>query len=118
MVTMADVALRAQVSVSTVSHVLNRTRKVNVETERAVANAVRELGYVQNTLARSPARSHTNAIGVALTAITNIYFSEIVQAIEAECSANDHILLLADTHDEPRAELRAVHALHQRRVGV
>jgi LacI family transcriptional regulator len=116
MVTMADVAQRAQVSVSTVSHVLNRTRKVNVETERAVANAVRELGYVHNTLARSLARSRTNSIGVALTAITNIYFSEIVQSIEAECAANDHILLLADTHDEPRAELRAVQALHRRRV--
>src|SRR6266852_7567370 len=116
MVTMADVARRAQVSVSTVSHVLNRTRKVNVETERAVANAVRELGYVHNTIARSLARSRTNSIGVALTAITNIYFSEIVQAIEAECAANDHILLLADTHDEPRAELRAVQALHRRRV--
>jgi LacI family transcriptional regulator len=116
MVTMADVARHAQVSVSTVSHVLNRTRKVNVETEEAVANAVRELGYVHNTLARSLARSRTNSIGVALTAITNIYFSEIVQAIEAECAANDHTLLLVDTHDEPRTGLRAVQALHRRRV--
>jgi LacI family transcriptional regulator len=113
---MADVARRAQVSVSTVSHVLNRTRKVNLETQEAVAQAVRELGYVHNTVARSLARSRTNSIGVALTAITNIYFSEIVQAIEAECAANDHILLLVDTHDEPRAELRAVQALHRRRV--
>jgi LacI family transcriptional regulator len=116
MITMADVARRAKVSASTVSHVLNRTRKVNLDTERAVANAVRELGYVHNTIARSLARSRTNSIGVALTAITNIYFSEIVQAIEAECAANDHILLLADTHDEPRTELRAVQALHRRRV--
>jgi LacI family transcriptional regulator len=116
MVTMADVATHAKVSVSTVSHVLNRTRKVNVETERAVADAVRELGYVHNTLARSLARSRTNSIGVALTAITNIYFSEIVQAIEAECAANDHTLLLADTHDEPRTELRAIQTLHERRV--
>src|SRR4030088_3034593 len=116
MVTMADVARHAEVSVSTVSHVLNRTRKVNAGTDEAVANAVRELGYVHNTLARSLARSRTNSIGVALTAITNIYFSEIVQAIEAECAANDHTLLLVDTHDEARVELRAVQALHQRRV--
>jgi LacI family transcriptional regulator len=116
MVTMADVARQAQVSVSTVSHVLNRTRKVNTDTEAAVANAVHQLGYVHNTLARSLARSRTNSIGVAVTAITNIYFSEIVQAIEAESAANDHILLLVDTHDEPRAELRAVQALHRRRV--
>jgi LacI family transcriptional regulator len=116
MITMADVARHARVSVSTVSHVLNRTRRVNAETERAVASAVRELGYVHNTIARSLARSRTNSIGVALTAITNIYFSDIVQAIERECAANDHILLLADTHDEPRTELRAVQALHRRRV--
>ena len=116
MVTMADVARHAEVSVSTVSHVLNRTRKVNAGTEEAVANAVRELGYVHNTLARSLARSRTNSIGVALTAITNIYFSEIVQEIEAECAANDHTLLLVDTHDEPRSELRAIQALHRRRA--
>src|SRR5207302_5484969 len=72
--------------------------------------------YVHNTLARALARSRTNSIGVALTAITNIYFSEIVQAIESECTANDDTLLLADTHDEPRSELRAIQALHQRRV--
>src|ERR1700730_10440266 len=116
MLRMADVALRANVSVSTVSHVLNKTRKVNAETARAVANAVRELGYVHNTLARSLARSRTNSIGVALTAITNIYFSQIVQAIEAECAAHDHTLRLVDPHDEARPELRAVQALHQRRV--
>src|SRR5438552_1653878 len=113
---MADVAEHANVSVSTVSHVLNRTRKVNLDTERAVSRAVRELGYVHNTLARSLARSRTNSIGVALTAITNIYFSEIVQAIEAECSASDNTLLLVDTHDEALTELRAVQALHRRRV--
>src|SRR5207302_966497 len=58
----------------------------------------------------------TNSVGVELTAIINIYFSEIVQAIEVECARHDHTLLLADTHDEPRAELRAVQTLHQRRV--
>ena len=72
MVTMADVARQAQVSVSTVSHVLNRTRKVNADTQDAVAHAVRELGYVHNTLARALARSRTNSIGVALTAALGI----------------------------------------------
>src|SRR5947199_61079 len=66
MVTMADVAQHAQVSVSTVSHVLNRTRKVNVETEEAVANAVRKLGYVHNTLARALAYLTDHSVPVVL----------------------------------------------------
>ena len=54
---MADVALRAGVSVSTVSHVLNGTRKVSQATARAVEDAVRAVGYTPNVLARALARS-------------------------------------------------------------
>ncbi|MFJ5296238.1 LacI family DNA-binding transcriptional regulator [Pseudomonas sp. NPDC088368] len=116
MVKMEDVARRARVSTSTVSHVLNGTRKVSPETVEAVQQAVRELGYIPNTLARSLARSRTNTIGVAISALSNHYFSETVHAIETECARHGIMMLFVDTHDDPAQELRVVRALHHRRV--
>jgi LacI family transcriptional regulator len=115
-VKMEDVARRARVSTSTVSHVLNGTRKVSPQTLEAVQQAVRELGYIPNTLARSLARSRTNTIGVAISALSNHYFSETVHAIETECARHGSMMLFVDTHDDPAQELRVVEALHHRRV--
>ncbi|WP_110949584.1 LacI family DNA-binding transcriptional regulator [Pseudomonas bohemica] len=116
MVKMEDVARLARVSTSTVSHVLNGTRKVSPRTLDAVQQAVRELGYIPNTLARSLARSRTNTIGVAISALSNHYFSETVHAIETECERHGIMMLFVDTHDDPEQELRVVRALHHRRV--
>ena len=116
MVTMDDVASRAGVSTSTVSHVLNGTRKVSPATVQAVQRAIQQLGYIPNTLARSLARSSTNTIGVAISALSNHYFSETVHAIETECAKHGYMMLFADPHDDPEQELRVVTALHHRRV--
>lgn len=116
MATMADVARLANVSKTTVSHVLNDTRSVHPATEQAVRRAMEMLAYTPNTIARSLARSVTNSIGVAISAISNFYFGEIVQAIEAECTSLGFTMLVADTHDDADHELRVVKALHERRV--
>lgn len=116
MVTMDDVAKLAKVSTSTVSHVLNGTRKVSPATVKAVEQAVQALGYIPNTLARSLARSSTSTIGVAISSLSNHYFSEIVHAIETECAKHGIMMLFVDTHDDPEQELRVVQALHHRRV--
>ncbi|WP_285424959.1 LacI family DNA-binding transcriptional regulator [Pseudomonas sp. efr-133-TYG-103a] len=116
MVRMEDVARLARVSTSTVSHVLNGTRKVSPQTVEAVQQAVQALGYIPNTLARSLARSRTNTIGVGISALSNHYFSETVHAIETECARYGIMMLFVDTHDDPEQELRVVTALHHRRV--
>ena len=113
---MMDVAKRAGVSVTTVSHVLNKTRKVSPETVRAVEAAIAEVGFAPNTLARALVRSSTNSIGVALSAITNIYFGEVVRGIQAACAENGFIIFLSDTEDDPAKQLAVVRELHQRRV--
>nr|WP_218171567.1 LacI family DNA-binding transcriptional regulator [Pseudomonas gingeri] len=113
---MDDVAKIARVSTSTVSHVLNGTRKVSPATVRAVELAIEQLGYIPNTLARSLARSRTHTIGVAISALSNHYFSETVHAIETECAKHGIMMLFVDTHDDPEQELRVVKALHHRRV--
>ncbi|MEV7810616.1 LacI family DNA-binding transcriptional regulator [Streptomyces flaveolus] len=116
MATMADVARTAGVSVATVSHVLNGTRPVLPHTRQAVLDAVDALGYTPNTLARSLVTSRTRSIGLAVSAISNPYFTEILQGVEAAALEAGYSLLIADPHDDPRHERKVVQLLHERRV--
>jgi len=108
MVTMSDVARVAGVSATTVSHVVNKSRRIEPETERAVVAAIAETGYLNDRVARSLRTGKTMTIGLAISAISNPYFGDVVHAIERMVTANGHSLLLADTHDDPEYELRAV----------
>ena len=116
MATMEDVARAADVSLSTVSHVLNGTRKVSPKTVAAVNAAMQQIGYVPNMLARALAGSSSGTIGVAIAALTNHYVSETVRAVEAACTRHGLMMLFSDTHDDPEQELKVVQNLHQRRV--
>jgi len=116
MATMADVARSAGVSVATVSHVLNDTRPVLPHTRQAVLDAIDRLGYTPNTLARSLVTSRTRSIGLAVSAISNPYFTEILQGVEAGALEHGYSLLIADPHDDPEHERKVVKLLHERRV--
>ncbi|GGV19349.1 LacI family transcriptional regulator [Streptomyces filipinensis] len=116
MATMADVARSAGVSVATVSHVLNGTRPVLPHTRQAVLDAVDALGYTPNTLARSLVTSRTRSIGLAVSAISNPYFTEILQGVESAALEAGYSLLIADPHDDPGHERKVVQLLHERRV--
>jgi len=116
MATMSDVARRAGVSISTVSHVINGTRYVKEETVTQVMDAIRETGYTHNTIARSLVTASTQTLGLAISAISNFYFADVIAAILDAARRAGYTLLLADTYDDPDEELRVVQALHQRRV--
>ncbi|HAM28231.1 MAG TPA: LacI family transcriptional regulator [Microbacteriaceae bacterium] len=116
MVTMSDVARVADVSASTVSHVINKTRKVLPDTEKAVLAAIEATGYWGDGIARSLRKGTTETIGLAMSAISNPYFGDVVHAIEQSVSKAGYSLLLADTHDDPAREKRAVKDLLSHRV--
>ncbi|MER9123708.1 LacI family DNA-binding transcriptional regulator [Mesorhizobium sp. M0959] len=90
MATMVEVARRAGVSVSTVSHVINRTRFVSPAKSKAINEAIALLGYQPNGLARSLKVASTNSVGLAISAISNPYFTDIICAVEAECASWPH----------------------------
>ena len=96
--TIRDVARRAQVSVASVSRVLNRLENVSDATRARVADAVRELGYVPHAGARSLSLARTNAIGVVLPDFHGEFFSEIVRGMDREASRRGYMLLLSNVH--------------------
>ena len=116
MSTIADVARKAGVSVSTVSHVVNGTRRVSPATASAVRAVIDAIDFRPNVVARSLKTASTRSVGIAISAIANPYFTDIICAIEAECARLDMMIFLSDTQDDPTRELQVLTALHQRRV--
>ncbi len=117
MTTMADVARAAGVSLSTVSHVINGTRKVDPATEDRVRLVIAQLGYRHNRLARAIAvGGRTHSIGVALSARSNPYFAEVVAAIDSAVTAMGSTMLLGETGDDPLREHQLLTSLLERRV--
>ena len=86
MVTIRDVAERAGVSVATVSHVINGTRKVAPETAERVRRAMEELDYHPNAVARSLRTRKTQVIGVVVSDITNPFFATLVRGAEGSAA--------------------------------
>lgn len=79
--TIYDVADLAKVSMATVSRVLNSPDKVNIATKEKVLNAVKELGYVPNPIARDLALKKTTSINIVVSDITRIYVPQIIKGI-------------------------------------
>jgi LacI family transcriptional regulator len=114
--TIADVAREAGVSVSTVSHVVNGTRRVSPATASVVRAVIDAAGYQPNALARSLKTASTQSVGIAISVAANPYFSDIICAIESECARLGMMVFLSDTQEDPERELAVLRAFHQRRV--
>lgn len=113
---MAEVARLAGVSVTTVSHVINGTRPASQRTRERVLAAIERTGYRPNTIARALARGGTQSLGLAISGLSNPYFTDVVAAIEDAAGRAGHTLLLGDTREDPEHELRIVRALAERQV--
>jgi LacI family transcriptional regulator len=114
--TMADVAARARVSVSTVSHVVNGTRPVDPRTKERVERAIAETGYIPNRVARSLVRRDTQLIGIVMAALTNRFFVATVAAIDRAGRRHGYNCVLADSRDQVSYETEALNTLLTRRV--
>jgi LacI family transcriptional regulator len=114
--TMRDVAARAGVSISTISHVLNGTRAVPDSTRDRVTKAVAATGYTPNSVARSLKRSETRTIGIAIGDITNPHFTAVVDAIEASAREHGYTVILVGISESGAREIEALDALLGRRV--
>src|SRR3569833_2842186 len=109
--TIRDVARRAEVSVASVSRVLNGLENVSEETRNRVQESVRELGYVPHAGARSLSLAKTNAIGVVLPALHGEFFSEIVRGMADIASGRDYFLLLSNMHPETHGSTAVLRAM-------
>ncbi len=116
MVTMADVAARAGVSVSTVSHVLNETRPVSEVLVARVREAVEATGYSMNAVARSLATSRTRLIGMVVSATSDIFFGRLITTMEEAARRHGYSVLISDTQDDAQLEVAQVRLMLDQQV--
>lgn len=79
--TIYDVAGKAQVSLATVSRVLNNPEKVNEETREKVLKVIKELGYRPNAIARGLASRKTTTVGIVMSDVTRASTSQLLGGI-------------------------------------
>lgn len=110
-VTMQDVASAANVSVATVSHVINHSASISPETATRVRDAITQLGYKPRISAEMHQGNRT--IGVFTPDISNEFYSCVVQAIFDEAWKNDYAVMVCNLRHHHRAEASYIRSLIQ-----
>jgi LacI family transcriptional regulator len=113
---MREVADRAGVSVTTVSHVINNTRTVSPDTRRRVEEAMQILGYKPNVLARSLRRGITHTVGIILPDSANPYFAEVVRGIEDKSFTRGYSVILCNSDNDLEKEHHYTNVLVEKQV--
>lgn len=116
MATIKDVAKRANVSTTTVSHVINKTRFVAEDTKIAVLDAIKQLHYSPSAVARSLKVNRTKSIGLLASTSEAPYFAEIIEAIEHHCFAHGYTLILCNSHNDLDKQRAYLAMLAQKRI--
>ncbi len=113
---MQDVAERAGVSVSTVSHVINGTRYVSPELTERVRAAMAELRFQPNAVARSLRRKETLTLGMIVPDNANPFFALLAHAVENACYERGYSLILTNSGGDLARELANINVLLGKQV--
>lgn len=106
MPTLKEVAKLAEVSITTVSRVLNNPDKVNPETRERVRNAMRTLGYHPSRVAQRLRSSvgRSKLLGLIIPDIQNQFYSSIVRGVEDVAYKKDYAVILCNSDENPTKE--------------
>lgn len=109
-----DVAKEANVSIATVSRVINNIPLVNEETRLRVLAAIKKTGYKPNAVARSLKLQKTFTIGVVLYDLTRTYYTVSVKGIQSVADENKYNITLADTNGNHDRETEFIEGFLQK----
>lgn len=115
-VTIKDVAKLAGVSISTVSRVINNSKPVSPEVRRRVIDAIDELEYKPNQVARSLVTRKSNLIGIILTDIGNSYIAQMIRGIEEVGRMYNYDIILSSSYGDPNREMELAELLRSKQV--
>lgn len=107
---------KVNVSVATVSRVLNQSSLVRAETRERVLKAIKDCHYIYNALAGSLSARKTTTLGVIVPTITNPVFAMVTKGIQDYAQVNGYSIILGNTDYNEENELRFVHLLQEKRA--
>lgn len=116
-ITIKDIAKKANVSITTVSRVLNnKTEGIGEETRKRVLDIIEELDYRPNTIARSMVTKQTNTIGLIIPDIRNPFFPELVRGVEDFANDAEYSVFLCNTDGSIKREVEALRLMKEKNV--
>ena len=116
-VSMRDVAMLAQVSVGTVSNVLNSPDRVSDTTRRRVEQAIEKLGWVPNESARQLRAGRSRSIGMVVMDIANPFFTDVARGAEELLYAEQYSVQIGNSDSNAEREQTLLERFEQQRVG-
>ena len=111
MATIRDVAERAEVSVATVSHVINDTHYVSPELRQRVLDAIEELDYRPNRLAQALSKQALPLLALVVPDISNPYWSHVARAVQDVTDQHDYSVIVCSTDGILKREVRFLRSL-------
>ena len=115
-VTIKDVAQKANVSIATVSRVLNKNYFVSPELEQKGMEAIKQLNYYPNSVARSLKNESTQTIGLIVSDISNSFFSFVNRSVENILRQHNYNLIVCSTDNQKEKELSYLKLLLEKKV--
>jgi LacI family transcriptional regulator len=114
--TLKDIAIRAGVSVNTVSRALRNKPDINDETKKRIIEIAERLGYTPNVLAKSLRSKKSKTIGVVIADISSPFYSNVVKGIEDGAQEKGYSIILSNTDEQYKKEEKAVQVLLEKRI--
>lgn len=116
LITIYDIAKKANVSAMTVSKVINQTGRISSATRERVQQVIDELGYIPNSNARSLVLQRTGILSLLITDITNPFYTTLARGAEDAAHERGYRLLFANSDEDYGKEKSYVEALLSTRV--
>ena len=116
MATIVDVARLAGVTPTTVSRVINNRGYISEKTKKRVHEAMDELGYQPNEIARSLTKQKSNTIGVIVPHISHPYFAKLISNLENEAAKKDYKIILCNSKEKAEKEKQYLDMCKSNRV--
>ncbi|ESY87583.1 LacI family transcriptional regulator [Mesorhizobium australicum] len=113
---MLHVAEAARVSVATVSALINGTATVSPELSQRIEQAIRDIGYKRNAIARSLKMGTTRTIGLTVPHITNPFFTAVVSVIQQAFDRAGYAVMLCCTDEDLNTQDDQIRLLLDRMV--
>ncbi|WP_027417090.1 LacI family DNA-binding transcriptional regulator [Aneurinibacillus terranovensis] len=114
--TIKDVAKAANVSIATVSRILNNLPGYSEETKTKVMNVIEEMGYQPNAIARGLINKRTQTIGVLFPDVSSMFSSKLLNGIEYTANRLNHSVIVCNTDSNGKRIMKYLQVLREKQV--
>lgn len=115
-ITIYDVAREANVSMATVSRVVNGNPNVKPTTRKKVLATIQQLGYRPNAVARGLASKKTTTVGAIIPDISSIFFAELARGIEDIATMYKYNIILSNSDQNKEKEFQLINTMLEKQV--